>query len=141
MRISAYINVFRNHFSGFGGAKLQKSNPKTRCTKRNLSKSTDVCRCYNDLQSAYAEILQASDDVESFTCNLPLRGLEIGDYTSDFYIRRTSGSFAVRECVSRKHLIKPMTVRILDASRDYWYRRGVTDWGVVTNKETNHVQG
>ncbi len=120
---------------------MQKSNPKTRCTKRNLSKSTDVCRCYNDLQSAYAEILQASDDVESFTCNMPLKRDDIGDYSSDFFVKRTDGTYMVRECVQRTHLTKPMTVRLLDASRDYWYRREVTNWGVVTNKETDHVQG
>lgn len=118
---------------------MQKANPKTRCTKRNLSKSTDVCRCYSELQCAYADVLQASDDVASFTCNMPLQ-LEIGDYTSDFYIQLIDGSFKVRECISRKHLIKPMTVRLLDASREYWYKHGVTDWGLVIDKEADNAQ-
>lgn len=41
----------------------------------------------------------------------------------------------VRECVERKHLMKPMTVKLLDASREYWKRNGVTDWGLVINAE------
>ena len=41
----------------------------------------------------------------------------------------------VRECVFRKFLMKPLTVKLLDASRDYWFRHGVTDWGVVIDEE------
>ena len=40
----------------------------------------------------------------------------------------------VRECVYRKVLTKPMTVRLLDASREYWLRHGVSDWAVVVEK-------
>jgi len=118
---------------------MLKNNPKTRCTKRNLSKSTDVCRCYSDLQSAYADVLQACEDVETFTCNMPLKRLELGNYTSDFFIKRTNGTYMVRECVLRNHLTKPMTVRLLDASREYWYRHKVTDWGIVIEKEADNV--
>jgi hypothetical protein len=32
-------------------------------------------------------------------------------------------------------LMKPLTVKLLDASRDYWLRHGVTDWGVVIDEE------
>ncbi len=41
----------------------------------------------------------------------------------------------VRECVFRKHLTKPMTAKLLDESRNYWRRRGVTDWGIVVDKK------
>jgi len=41
----------------------------------------------------------------------------------------------VRECVNRKFLTKPMTVKLLDASRVYWLKHGVTDWGLVVNAE------
>ncbi len=41
----------------------------------------------------------------------------------------------VRECVFRKFLMKPMTVKLLDASREYWLRHGVMDWGVVIDEE------
>lgn len=38
-----------------------------------------------------------------------------------------------RECVHRKFLTKPMTVKLLDESGQYGLRRGVTDWGLVIN--------
>ena len=41
----------------------------------------------------------------------------------------------VRECVFRKFLKKPMTVKLLDASRDYWLNHGVSDWGLVIDEE------
>ena len=119
---------------------MLKINPKTRCIKLNLSKSTDVCRCYSDLQSEYAGILEARDDVESYTCNMPLNGLAMGNYTSDFCVKLIDGTLVIRECVNRNHLTKPMTVHLLDASRDYWNRRGVTDWGLVIEKELINVQ-
>ena len=120
---------------------MLKKNPKTRCVKRSLTKSTDICRCYTSIQIAYADVLQTRDDVESFTSNMPLRDFEFGDYTSDFYVKMANGSFMVRECVCRKHLSKPLTVRLLDASRDYWLQHGVTNWGIVVDKEADCVQG
>jgi hypothetical protein len=27
-----------------------------------------------------------------------------------------------------------MTVKQLDASREYWLKHGISDWGIVTNK-------
>lgn len=41
----------------------------------------------------------------------------------------------IRECVFRNHLAKPMTVKLLDASRIYWLRRGLSDWGLVIDAE------
>ena len=41
----------------------------------------------------------------------------------------------VRECVEEKYLMKPMTVKRLDASRTYWLRLGVQDWGLVIDGE------
>jgi len=41
----------------------------------------------------------------------------------------------VRECVERKHLTKPLTVKLLQASKDFWLRHGVSDWGIVIEKE------
>ena len=38
----------------------------------------------------------------------------------------------VRECVEEKYL---MTVKLLDASRTYWLRLGVQDWGLVIDGE------
>lgn len=64
-----------------------------------------------------------------------LTGLEIGEYSSDFVCEKQNGELMVRECVERKFLMKPLTVKLLDASREYWTKRGVTDWGLVINEE------
>ena len=48
---------------------------------------------------------------------------------------KVDGGLMVRECVSRKHLTKPMTTKLLDASRNYWKSHGVSDWGIVVEKE------
>ena len=55
--------------------------------------------------------------------------------SNDFLVTRTDGDVFVRECVQRKFLTKPMTVKLLDASREYWLKRGVTDWGLVIDAE------
>ena len=74
--------------------------------------------------------LQASDEIKEIKCNVLLDGPEVGEYTSDFVCTKADGDLMVRECVYRKFLMKPLTVKLLDASRDYWLRHGVTDWGV-----------
>lgn len=112
---------------------MRKKNFKGRCEKKALSKCRDVCRTYDAIQSAYADMLQKDDTIVEIRCNVPLDGLPDGEYTSDFVCVKTGGDLAVRECVQRKHLTKPMTVRLLDASRDYWIKRGVTDWGLVVD--------
>ena len=48
---------------------------------------------------------------------------------------KADGDLMVRECVFRKFLTKPMTVKLLDASRDYWLNHGVSDWGMVIDEE------
>ena len=53
------------------------------------------------------------------------------EYTSDFLCVKVDNTLMVRECVFRKHLTKPQTVKLLDISRDYWRIHGVTDWGLV----------
>jgi hypothetical protein len=62
-------------------------------------------------------------------------GLDIGEYTSDFVCKKTDQSYMVRECVQRRLLAKPLTVKRLDASRNYWISKGVSDWGIVVEKE------
>ena len=111
---------------------MRKKNYKGRCEKRILSKCKGVCRTYDDIQFAYAELLQNFEDIREFQCNVELDGLE---YTTDFLCTTINDDFLVRECVLRKHLSKPMTVKMLDLSREYWLKHGVTDWGIVVNEE------
>lgn len=114
---------------------MRKKNYKGRCEKRVLEKCDGVCKTYDPIQRTFADILQSDINIIKFQCNVPLDGLEIGEYTSDFVCSLESGDIMVRECVSRDHLMKPMTTKLLDASRVYWLNHGVSDWGIVTNAE------
>ena len=51
--------------------------------------------------------------------------MEVGEYTSDFVCTKADGDLMVRECVFRKFLMKPLTVKLLDASRDYWLPKSI----------------
>lgn len=114
---------------------MRKKNFKGRCEKRKLPKCEEVCRTYDDIQYVYAELLSATKDIKSFRVNVVLDGLEEGEYTSDFVCVKLDGDLMVRECVSRQYLTKPMTAKLLDMSREYWLRHGVSDWGIVIEKE------
>lgn len=114
---------------------MRKKNYKGRCEKRTLSKCNEICRTYDGIQSAYADMLQQNESITEFRCNVLLDGLELGEYTTDFVCVKADNDLMVRECVSRKYLTKPLTVKLLDMSRDYWLRHGVCDWGIVTDEE------
>lgn len=115
-----------------------KGYKRTRCEKRSMSKCADgVARTYNAIESKYAEILQENPDVKEFRCQVLLEGFDIGEYCSDFVAIKVDGDLRVRECVYRKDLYKLKTAKLLDASRNYWRRWGVTDWGIVVEKKEN----
>lgn len=114
---------------------MRKKNFKGRCEKRKLPKCEKVCRTYDAIQYTYAEVLSGARDIKSFRANVLLDGLEEGDYTSDFVCVKMNGDLMVRECVSRQYLTKPLTAKLLDVSRNYWLRHGVTDWGIVIERE------
>lgn len=114
---------------------MRKRNYKGRCEKRNLSKCKEVCKTFDAIGFAYADILEKNENIKEIRCNVPLDGLSIGDYTSDFVCVKADNDWMVRECVDRRFLTKPLTVKLLDASRNYWLRRGVLDWGLVINAE------
>ena len=114
---------------------MRKKNFKGRCEKRTLSKAKEVVRTYNAIQSKYVEVLENNPEIQEIKCNVLLDGVEDGEYTSDFVCIKTNGDVLVRECVFRKYLTKPMTVKLLDISREYWLKRGVVDWGIVIDAE------
>lgn len=114
---------------------MRKRGYKGRCEKRMLSKCQEVCRTYDAIQYAYADILESCGEIKEIRCNVILKGLPDGEYTSDFVCTKSDDNLMVRECVQRKHLIKPLTVKLLDASREYWISHGVTDWGIVIDEE------
>ncbi len=61
---------------------MRKKNFKERCEKRMLDKCKDVCRTYDAIQYAYADILSDCSDIVEFRCNVFLEGLEEGEYTN-----------------------------------------------------------
>lgn len=115
---------------------MRKRTQKTRCEKRKLSKCSEICKTYDAVQYAYADFLEQRMEVIEIRCNVPLDGLQEGDYCSDFVCKKENGDLMVRECVYRKYLTKPMTARLLEASRMYWLKRGVSDWGIVVNADS-----
>lgn len=103
-----------------------------------MSKCSDgVAKTFNDIESRYADKLETNPDIKEFRCQVLLDGLELGEYCSDFVATKADGDLMVRECVFRKHLTKPMTAKLLDASKEYWAKRGVMNWGIVVEKESD----
>lgn len=113
---------------------MRNKNYKGRCEKRKLGKRETICKTYDAIQYVYADVLEQDDKVVSIRCNVVLEGLEIGGYMSDFACEKSDGEIMVRECVYQKLLTKPLTMKLLDASRTYWLRRGVKDWGIVIDE-------
>ena len=58
---------------------MRKKGYKGRCEKKSLSKSMDVCRSYDAIQSVYADILQQDENIQEIRCNVLLDGLSEGD--------------------------------------------------------------
>ena len=86
------FNVFGKVFGEFlegaesqkEGFSMRKKGYKGRCEKRIISKCEGVFRSYDVIQSAYADMLQVDDGIREIRCNVPLDGLEEGEYTSAF---------------------------------------------------------
>lgn len=111
---------------------MRKRDFKGRCEKKKLSKCKVVCKTYDPIQSAYADILQADTEIVDIRCNVLI---DSDNYTTDFVCVKKDNEIMVRECVYRTHLTKPLTIKLLDISREYWLKRGVVDWGLVINEE------
>ena len=118
---------------------MRKKGYKGRCEKRMLSKCEGICRTYHPIQSVYADQLEADPAVKTFQCNVLLEDLPMGAYTTDFLCTMQDDSLRVRECVPREHLMKPMNIKLMEASRKYWRNKGVSDWKIVTNAEKEEI--
>ena len=108
-----------------------------KCVKMKLKKCEEVIRTYDNIQTAYAELLDKNKMIKKIQCNIPLDSTEEGEFTTDFLCIKTNGDRMVRECVFRKKLSLPRTCKLLDLSREYWRRRGIEDWGIVVEAEKN----
>lgn len=115
---------------------MRKKNYKGRCQKKSLSKCNNICRTYDDIQFVYADKLESDNNIKDIKCNVVLdEKLNDNEYMSDFVCTNIKGDIIIRECVFRKHLMKPLTIKLLDFSRNYWLKHGVSDWGIVINEE------
>lgn len=123
---------------------MRKKLTKERCTKLWLDKCEKVCYLYDKVQRAWAEQLQRDEKVKSFQVNVPLdnaAGMRPGGwqppemYTTDFVIVLQDGTSIVREAAYRQNLDKASTVDKLEYSRRYWLNRGISDWGIIVERE------
>ena len=112
---------------------MRKKNFKGRCEKKYVSKCNTICKTYDPIQAAYIDILEKNPDIIEIMSNVELDGNEAGEYATDIVCKKMSGELLVRECVSNKIIARPLTGKLLDMSRTYWLRRGVRDWGIVTD--------
>lgn len=110
---------------------MRKVGYKGRCEKKTLTKCKEVCRTYDPLQSKYADILEESSNIQEIRCNVQLDNM----YMTDFVCIKSNGDLMVRECIQRDKVTKPLNIKLLDASLEYWTKRGIVDWGIVTNAE------
>lgn len=109
---------------------MRKRNFKGRCEKRSVPKCMDICRTYDAIQSAYADVLALDDEVVEFRCNVYLDGLSMGDYTTDFVCTKTDGTITVRECVWRSKLSKPLTYNMLEGEAG-WIIIQIDLWVII----------
>lgn len=117
---------------------MKPINYKGRSTKKKLLKCTDVARLYDQIQIAYADVLEADDDIRSIRVNVPLNGEDCDQYSTDFLCERRNGDLLVRECVWHSQLSLPRTIRLLQLSQTYWRSHGVNDWGIVVETEVKN---
>lgn len=111
---------------------MRKKNFKGRCEKQSLEKFAAICKTYEPIQTAYASILVKNNDISEIRCNVPLEG-DCSEYMTDFVCTKVNGDLMVRECIRRKLLSRPQMAAMMDKSRNYWLRHGVTDWGMVVD--------
>lgn len=119
---------------------MRPVNIKDRCTKKRLNKSESVVKLYDELQLAYASVLEANNEIKEIRCNVLIDPVDGSDFTSDFVCVKTNGDIMVRECVYRKKLSLPRTAKLLDASRTYWANHGVLDFGIVIDQEVHYEE-
>ena len=119
---------------------MRKKNYKGRCEKQTLEKFTTVCKTYEPIQAAYAIVLSENEEITEVRCNVVLDG-DCSEYMTDFVCKKTNGDLMVRECIRRKLLSRPQMTALLEMSRTYWLRHGVTDWGVVVDTLKELIEG
>ena len=114
---------------------MRNSKTRTSTIKSKLPKCSSVFYAYSELQHKYGELLSKRDDVLEFKANVKLEDFPLGDsYTTDFVITTKDGKTLIRECVYKDKLLKPLSIKLLDSSREYWLSRGFKEWGIVVDE-------
>ena len=113
---------------------MRKRNFKGKCIKVSSTKSKEICRTYDDVQLAYLKLLESRDNIKEIRCSVPLEDLPDNEYMTDFVCVKSDNEPMVRECLKHRLLTKPLTVKLLDISRNYWLSRGISDWGIVIDE-------
>lgn len=115
---------------------MHNSNSRGKTFKKKLNKSKNIFYAFNELQYEYGSYLDLDDEIVEIRANVKLVGCNLGDgYTTDFVCVKTDGEIIVRECVEKSKLLKPLTCKMLDSSRNYWLNKGINDWGVVIGEK------
>lgn len=110
---------------------MRKKNYKGRCEKRAIKKCESICKTYDPIQSAFVTILDNRDDIAEIQCNVELDG-DAADFTTDIVAVMTNGELMVRECVSRKILPRPLTIKIHNSTlHSKTEQQILLDWGNI----------
>ena len=115
---------------------MHNSNSRSKTIKKKLNKCKNIFFAYSDLQFKYGNILDSNSEIVEIKCNVKLIGCSLGDnYTTDFVCTKLDGSLMIIECIEKDKLLKPMTSKMLDCSRNYWLSKGIDDWRLVVGEE------
>ena len=118
---------------------MHNSNTRSKTIKKKLNKCKNIFFAYSNLQFTYGNILDSNEEVVEIKSNVKLIGCDLGDsFTSDFLCTKSNGELMVVECIEKEKLLKPLTCKMLDCSRNYWLSKGVIDWRLVIGEESNN---
>ena len=112
---------------------MRNKNQKGRCVKMSLPHFDEVVKTYDDLQLAAAKLLSDNSGFVSIQSNVDSVDVDGTKYTTDFVCCDKDGASNAFECVYRKQMDKPKTMKLLDASQQFWTARGIS-WGLITDK-------
>ncbi len=70
---------------------MRKKNYKGRCVKRDVNKCSDICRTYDPIQTAYADILANDDEISEFSCNVPMDKKSLAEIIYERFLFLFSG--------------------------------------------------
>lgn len=113
---------------------MRNSKTRSKTMKCKLEKCKSTFYAYNDIQYMFGKVVDTWSNIIEIKANVKLDDFILGDsYTTDFVCIKDDGELMVRECVFISKINKPMVMKMLDASREYWLSKGVEDWGIIVN--------